>query len=301
MDNDMARVKKSYGMLLFEATVLKIVFGPFGLMPLDMASWMGSKLARLLCPMLPICKVVRRNLLLAFPGKTHAEREQIMMEMWDNIGRYATEFPHMSKDKIATRVTLKGLEHVEAIKSGNTGSLWISGHFGNWEIMPRMAAEYGVPLMLVYRHSNNPLAEKIVQKVRARYHNGMIGKGTVGAMKILRALKQHQAVGILVDQKMNEGIPIPFFGEHAMTSDAFAQIALRMKVPVIVAFVRRVKGAHFELTVNKPIYFEGSSDNSEDVTRAVRQVYAHFEQWIRENPSQWFWVHRRWPKEIYKE
>ena len=100
---------------------------------------------------------------------------------------------------------------------------------------------------------------------------------------------------MLADQKMNDGIPVPFFGRPAMTASALASLALRFDCDVLPARVERLGGAHFRLTVFPPLPLPRSGNSHADAAALMAQVNATMEGWIRDRPEQWFWVHRRWP------
>ena len=100
---------------------------------------------------------------------------------------------------------------------------------------------------------------------------------------------------MLADQKMNDGIPVPFFGRPAMTAPALAALALRFDCDVLPARAERLAGAHFRLTVFPPLPLPRTGDSHADAAALMAQVNAILETWIRDRPEQWFWVHQRWP------
>ncbi len=102
---------------------------------------------------------------------------------------------------------------------------------------------------------------------------------------------------MLVDQKMNDGIAVPFFGRPAMTAPALAELALRHNCPVVAARVTRVKGANFKMTALPPVRFEKTGDHKADVLAAMTQINNQVEQWVRDTPEQWLWLHNRWPND----
>jgi Kdo2-lipid IVA lauroyltransferase/acyltransferase len=118
-----------------------------------------------------------------------------------------------------------------------------------------------------------------------------------GAVKIARAIKNNEAIAMLVDQKMNDGIPVPFFGLTAMTAPAIAELALRYDAPIIPARVIRIKGANFETIIYPPLVYTKTGDKGKDVYNIMLTINQMLESWIREHPEQWFWVHKRWPKD----
>ena len=101
---------------------------------------------------------------------------------------------------------------------------------------------------------------------------------------------------MLVDQKMNDGIAVPFFGMESMTAPAIAQLALRLDCPVVPVRVKRLKGAYFQVIVKPPISFAPTGDLQADILAFMTIVNLEIESWIRDTPDQWLWLHNRWPK-----
>jgi KDO2-lipid IV(A) lauroyltransferase len=273
-----------------EAVIILLGLLMFRLLPLDMASAFGGVLGQVFGPFFRAHRTAQINIAMALPELTDRQRSRILSEMWNNLGRVIGEYPHLSRPMLAQRITMEGREHVEVVKASGKGSLFISGHFANWEIAPLTASLGGLPLVLIYRAANNPVADRIIRYIRSRYNLSMHNKGREGATEALRALKENLAVGMLVDQKMNDGSPVPFFGRDAMTATAVASIAIKQQVPLLAARVVRTDGAHFHVTIMPPVMFDPKADAKE----AMADINKLFEGWIREKPAQWFWVHNRW-------
>lgn len=278
-----------------EALAARAVWGLFAVLPLDAASGLGGWLGRRFGPLLGVNRVARRNLRAAFPEKTDAEVEALIRDMWEHLGRVAGEFPHL-RTIAAERVELIGGEYIDLLRDDGEAGIFISGHLGNWELNGAVAAARGLPLHLVYRAANNPWVEDLYRKGRADASYALIQKGPEGARQALTVLKKGGHLGMLVDQKMNDGVPIPFFGRDAMTAPAQAAFATRFKCPLVPARVERLKGAHFRVTVLPPLDFPHTADSHEDNRLLLVRINALLEQWIRERPEQWLWVHRRWPE-----
>ena len=149
----------------------------------------------------------------------------------------------------------------------------------------------------VYRGLNNPWLDRLLGRYRAALGSRYHAKGATAARAMVAALKRGDSVGILVDQKLNEGIALPFFGRDAMTSTAPAKLALRFRAPVLCIRLERLGGANFRLTVRPPLPLPDSGDADADTESVTRQINAVVEGWIRERPEQWLWLHRRWPRE----
>ncbi|ARJ64888.1 lauroyl acyltransferase [Magnetospirillum sp. ME-1] len=278
-----------------EALGARMVWGLFALLPLDAASGLGGWLGRAIGPLLGVNRVARRNLKAAFPDKSDAEIAAIIADMWEHLGRVAAEFSHLKR--IATeRVELVGGEYIDLLRDDGKAGIFISGHMGNWELNGAVAAVRGLPLHLIYRAANNPWVEDLYRKGRADASYALIQKGPEGARQALMVLKNGGHLGMLVDQKMNDGVPIPFFGRDAMTAPAQAAFATKFKCPLVPARVERIRGANFRVTVFPPMEMPGTGIGHEDNRILLTRINAMFEDWIRERPEQWLWVHRRWPE-----
>lgn len=268
--------------------VFAVIF--FRLLPLDAASALGGGIARVVGPFSKAHRTARTNLEQALPELGEQQHGKILGDMWENLGRVIGEYPHLSRPIMARRITVEGREHLERVRAEGKAALFVSGHFANWEVIPLTAALCGLPLEVIYREANNPVAEWLSRCIRASYTTGMHGKGRAGAVQAIRTLKEGLPLAMLVDQKQNDGSPLPFFGRIAMTTTAPAQLAIRFGVPMLVAHVVRTDGAHFHVTLEPPVHY----DTAADPVEAMAGVNLLFERWIREHPAQWFWVHKRW-------
>lgn len=276
---------------LIEAGLLTLLLAAFRILPLDAASWAGGFLGRAIGPYLRAHRTAAKNLGQVFPEKSEAERQQILTGMWNNLGRVAAELPHLSEKTLMDRITIHGVEHIPA---PDVPAMLVSGHLGNWEILPPLAARHGMRVALVYRHANNHFVDAIIARIRSAGVARLIPKGPQGAVKIVRAIKSGESLAMLVDQKMSFGIAVPFFGRPAMTAPAVAELALRYNMPLIMVRVVRKAGAHFDVTVDPPLAYAKTGDDAADALAVMTAINRRLEAWIREHPEQWFWVHKRW-------
>ena len=282
----------------FQALGVRLALALFGALPLDRASALGGWLGRCVGPLLPARRFARRNLARAFPGMSDGEIAAVVRGMWDNLGRVAAEYAHLGEIEVYAddgRVEVVGSEYVDLLRNDGAGGIFFSAHLGNWEIASLVVTQNGVPLTHIYRAANNPLVEPLLRAARAPVGGVHYPKGAAGARKLVAALKRGEHVGMLIDQKFNDGIAAPFFGRDAMTAPALAQLALKFGCPVVPARVERLGGARFRLTVYPPLEIPNSGDRQADVAETMRRVNALFEDWIRARPEQWLWLHRRWP------
>src|SRR6185312_10862385 len=283
-----------------EAAVFFAFIGFFKLFGLDGASALGGWLGRNIFYRTHTSQRGRDNLQKAYPEKSSAEIEAILLEMWDNLGRTVAEYAHLDKLSMHgpdPRLQVANLEIVDKAVASGKGVMFVSGHFANWETMPFAAAQYGVEGGEVYRPLNNPYVDRWM--VRQRMANGpkdQIAKGAQGTRRIFSLLRAGKSIFILVDQKTNEGLPAPFFGRDAMTTPAPAALALKLNCVMLPAFNERLAGARFRLTIHEPIAFTPCGDHDQDVHQLTMAITERIEQMVRSRPSQWLWIHRRWPK-----
>jgi KDO2-lipid IV(A) lauroyltransferase len=280
-----------------EAWGASLCFGVFGLLPIDWASAVGGTVARKAGPHLGISKRARVNLRAALPERSEAEIRRIIAGMWNNLGRVVAEYPHLGEIRVfepGGRVEINGFEHVDRAVATGRRMIIFSGHIANWEIGMLAAVQYGISVAQIYRAANNPFVDSMITRFRGDAGE-LIPKGTVAARRAIAALRRGDHLTMLADQKMNDGIPVPFFGRTAMTTSALAVLALRFNCDVLPARVERLAGARFRLTVFPPLPLPRSGDHHADVTALMAQVNQILEAWIRDRPEEWFWLHRRWP------
>ena len=297
----MPRIPNSVNRYLYhplQALTAVVVYTIFRFLPIDFASAIGGWISRVIGPYLSISRRAEKNLRAAFPEKSEDEIATIICGMWDNLGRLAAEYPHLSKIVIGGddgRVEYIGGENVDLIKKNGNSAIFFSGHLGNWEILSLGAIQHGFPLDRVYREANNRLVEWLYQNGRAAVEGALIPKGPAGARALLKSLKAGRYLAMLVDQKMNDGISVPFFGRDVMTAPAMAELALRYDCSIVPARITRLGGARFRLTIFAPLDLVRTESHQADVAANMAQVNALIEQWVRDTPEQWLWLHNRWP------
>ena len=285
---------------IIEALLVRLCFAILRALPLDTASFIGGWLGRHLGHLHKSDRIARANIALTMPELSPQEVNTIIRDMWDNLGRTMGEYPHLTSPEMAKRMHIIGQEHFETVRHSGKSCLFVAGHFANWELAPKTAGLCNLPLVLIYRHANNAMVDGIIRDTRLSYAQSMFPKGRKGATELIKAIRAGQPIGMLVDQKMNQGIAIPFMGYDAMTAPATAELALKYNLPIYMAEVVREKGAHFTITMHPPLQFSATGDKQQDVIQLMTIINQTFEGWVRKRPAQWFWVHRRWPKETVR-
>ena len=276
-----------------EALLLRFFFAIFRLLPLDMASAFGGKLGRWIGPHLKWHRIADYNLRRAYPELDEARHAEILRGMWDNLGRNFAETPWLGHATLALRIEISDAARalIQQQDASDQPCIFYGAHLGNWEMTPWVGALTEVSIMSVYRHLNNPLAEKLYYTIRSRYCAQLVPKGKSGARALLKVMRQKGLAGLLVDQKQNEGFQTLFMGNPAPTSATPAEMALRFDANLVGIRVIRTGGCRFEVKVDRLEYSPEIS--SESLTQEITHSVEH---WVRDYPEQWLWLHQRWGK-----
>ena len=291
---------------LVEAAVARLLIALFRVLGPVRASNLGGAVARAIGPRLPVSRVADTNLRLAFPQMDAAARRRVVRGAWDNLGRTLGEFPHLGRLPRDTKEgpgwEVRGAGIVAGVAAQGGPAIFFSGHIGNWEVLPLACASYGAPFASMFRAATNWRVDRIVAELR-RSASGtdtpMFAKGAAGAKQAIAHLRAGGFLGLLMDQKMNDGIEATLFGHPAMTAPSLAILALRFRCPVIPGYVRRVGPARFQLVCEPPMPFPDTGHSRSDVQAMTQAMNDTLERWVAEYPEGWLWMHRRWPKPLY--
>lgn len=282
-----------------EMALLKAMLALFRLPGLDAASAIGGWLGRRIGPRLGITRRARRRVARAMPDLSPAELDRIIADMWDNLGRVAFEYAHLdtfARPDQRHRIELVGVEKLHAHADAGKGAMLLSGHFGNWELLPLGMRLEGFEGGTIYRPANNPYVNEWMIAMRQRLIGGtQLPKGRKGARDLLRLLHEHKFIAMLIDQKMNEGIELTLFGIPSMTTAAPAALAVRSGVALFPVCIKRLQGAYFRVTVYDRIELQADAEPATEILRVSQALNDFLEDRIRERPENWFWLHNRWP------
>ena len=290
---------------ILEYAIVYSLYSLLKRLSIDTASNIGSFIARAISPFTSKTRIARINLKFVFPHYSESEINQVIKKMWDNIGRTMAELCHIhtiSDEDFSSRVTIITNQNIKNITQ-DKATICISGHFGNWEAVPRTMLAYHDKISIIYRETNNSLVNDIYLSLKdKRFHN--IPKGNKGVKIIFEAIKNQHFIGFLSDQKLNQGIKVDFFGKPAMTPSAPIKLAIKFNLPVLFVRSIRTHGANFKVHIDGPYEIKDllkDCKNIEDKELALTQKMNEIiEDWIKEDPSQWFWIHRRWEKDFYQ-
>ncbi len=282
-----------------EAWLVRLGFGLLGWLRPETASNLGGALARAIGPWLSVSRVADTNLRRVWPDLTTPQRQAVIRDVWENLGRTVGEMPHVAGLGPTPSGPGWEIEGAEILAGISGAVVMFSAHIGNWEVMPRAGVVHGAGLASFYRAADNKAVDAIIVGMRRRATDGQpqFAKGAAGARAAIAHLRAGGRIGLLADQKMNDGIAAPFFGRMAMTAPAAATLALRFDCPLIPGHCIRIGPARFRLRVEPPLAHPATGDRARDVAELTAAMNATIERWVRETPGQWLWLHRRWPKE----
>ena len=247
------------------------------------------------------------NLQYIWPNISKNEINKICVNMWKNLGKNFGEFSflHYYDPFQCKKTEIVGLKYAKSIvlknKKKNRGVIFFSAHFGNWEIGPYIINKLNTELMGIYRKSNNFYLDKIIQKYRNKETN-YVPKGDLGAKKSFLWLRKGKGLALLMDQKLNEGIDIDFLGKPSKTATAIAELAIRMDLDIIpIKLLRTNNNGHKVIFYKKVSFNREKLSHNQKVRFILRKVNDHLSDWIKKNPEQWLWIHRRWKKDLYNK
>ena len=241
-------------------------------------------------------KIALKNLNKVFPSKNLKQKKTIINRMWFHFGRVIGEYPHLEKINAlgSENITIEGLENLTDPLKKNKNCLFFSAHLGNWELTSHPLTELGYTISFIYRPPNNPLVDDLLRRIRKKYGVNLIRKGPSGAKECIKVLKSNKGnIGMLMDQKMNDGIRANFFGYEVMTASAIARFAIKFKCPIIPAICKRVNGTRFLIKYYPEIKYEKILELESELN-IINYLNRYIETWIKESPEQWIWVHNRW-------
>ncbi len=271
-----------------------------GLPPRSVARSFGALIGRVAFALTPrLRRAGHRNLALAFPEKSEAERELILRKLYRNLGWLLAEFcqmPGYTPGQAKSFIRYDGLEHYLAARDQGKGVLILTGHLGAWELSSFYHSLMGYPMSIVIRRLDNPLVDQLVNSIRCLHGNQVLHKDDF-ARGLLAAMRRGDTVGILMDTNMTppQGAFVDFFGHPACTGSGLARIAIKTGAAVLPGFLlwdepTKSYILRFGAALTLPVTGDAEADALAHTALFTRVI----EDYIRQYPDQWLWLHRRW-------
>jgi Kdo2-lipid IVA lauroyltransferase/acyltransferase len=268
--------------------------------PRSVARSIGASIGRMALVLTPrLARVGDLNLRLAFPEKSAAERQQILRMLYRNLGWLLAEFcqmPRYTPETTRSFIRYEGLEHYLAARDEGKGVLILTGHLGAWELSSFYHSLMGYPMSIVIRRLDNPLVDSLVNRIRCRHGNQVLHKDDF-ARGLLASMRRGDTVGILMDTNMTppQGSFVDFFGQLACTGSGMARIAMKTGARVLPGFLLWQEAAQqYVLRFGAPLCLAASGDVEADALANTALFTKVIEDYVRQYPDQWLWVHRRW-------
>ncbi len=279
----------------------------FALAVLKPLGWMPHRMARSICGLLAalayafwphLRRVGMFNLRLIFPDLSEKQRRKILRGVFRNFGRTLADFayfPRLGRENIEKLIVYDGFEHYAAAQKRGKGVLFLTAHFGNWELGSFAHGVYGYPCHFVVRRMDNPLIDALVNRYRSLSGGQPIEKRDF-SRQVLRAFARGEAVGVLMDQNMapSEGVFVEFMDRLACTTTGPARVARRAGAAIVLGLViwdRRLKKYRLRF---ESVDWLSRDDPEEEIIANTANFTRRIEAYVREYPDQWLWVHRRW-------
>lgn len=261
---------------------------------------MASGLARAIGPAVAEHRLARNNLAAAFPDRSAVELKRILAGVWDNVARVVAEYPHLREISFLDQhdrgrwVDIADVDRFFDLRDRQGPTLVFSAHLGNWELPAVVAARYGLEIVSLFRPTTNRAIAADLLALRQELIGGMVATGYGAAIEVARALEQGKCVGLLVDQRVAWHIQVPFFGRPVAVSPLLARLAREYDCPIHGVRCIRLPEGRFRVELSPRLSLPRDKDGKVDVEGTMTIVYQMIEQWVREYPEQWLWLHDRW-------
>ncbi|RPI37884.1 MAG: lipid A biosynthesis acyltransferase [Nitrospiraceae bacterium] len=290
--------------LHFFSYVLIVLFSfPFTLLPYGISLKIGGMMGAVLFYFWRSRRTIAVDNLRAAVSrgaiKIDGPPEAVIKQNFMNLGKSFVEVVKIYfgfGKRILEHIDIKGIENFRKAQSKGAGVIFITGHCGNWELSALKSSKTLIRFNVVARAQNNPYLNRVIERTREKYGNNVIYKKS--ALKnILLALKRKEAVGILMDQSVvgSEGVVAEFLGkkDHIMKTPAI--IARKTGTPVLPAFIKRTKNGHL-IEIGEEIELDTAENDDNAVYNDTVKFSGKIEEYIKENPAEWLWMHRRWKR-----
>ncbi len=276
---------------LTQFIIIIFLFFLFKILGYKISSYIGFLIGKFLGPIFRSKFSIKKNLLKANIKNNSSE---IASNVLGNYGRIFAEYVHLKNfrnNKLNKYLSIEGSEHLDRIKNDNEKVVFVSGHFNNFELMAMQIEKKGIDCAAIYRPLNNPYLNQIMEKIRIReICKIQIKKGRAGTREIINNLKKNRSIAIMIDQRVREGLKVPFFGHLATTTTIPAQLIKKYGCQVVPIYIERNNNNFFKMYVSKPIKISKSKTTTE-ITLFLNKI---LEKMILKNIDQWIWTHNRW-------
>src|ERR1700756_574964 len=269
----------------------------------DKTSDLFARIAGAIGPRLREHRIGRANLVAAFPEKTPEEIENILMGVWDNLGRVGAEFAHIDHvwdydrahpERSRIDLSPRSIELFDQIRDDGKPALIFASHLANWELPALAAVAHGLDAAILYRRPNIASADRIIQEMRQVNMGTLIPAGRDAPLRLAQALQDGKHVAMLIDQYLTGGVEVTFFGRKTRANPMLARLLRQIECPIHGVRIIRLPGHRFRAELSDEVKPVRDAAGQIDIQGTMQAITSVVEGWIREYPDQWLWLHRRW-------
>lgn len=246
-------------------------------------------------------RIIQANLKFAFQNElTVHQKKEIETYCYRNLllnFLQTMENRRNNAEDLRSQVTFKNREVVDALLGENRGIIFVSAHFGNWELGGAALSSLITPVSSIYKEFSTSAFDPYLLQARTNHQMKLAEKN--GALKhIAKALKGGRSILLMIDQSSNAraGVKVDFFGHETYQTSTPAQLAYKFNAPIVGVYIISTDEQHYTITFEKPI--EVKSNEEKEILEATQAQANDLEKVIRTNPKLWFWCHKRWKSEF---
>jgi KDO2-lipid IV(A) lauroyltransferase len=249
--------------------------------------WMDSKHAR----------VAYQNLRIALSEKhTTPQLRAILKKNYQNLGMDVIEalrLPRLNKNYINQYITIKGKQHLDKAFTDSKGAIVLGAHFGSWETCFAIAGMLGYPSYIVTEEqTKKPLLDRYLDHIR-QSHGVKVLKVGEESRQAIRVLQEGKFVGMVADHGIKEGALVDFFGRKTRTPTAALKLSLKFGAPILMIYIRRIKGPRHELVIMPPLEMKTTGNLNQDVNVNLQTINQIIQSYIAKYPDEYLWFYKR--------
>jgi len=271
----------------------------FKIIGLKLSSKLGEIIGKYFGPLFRKKAIAKKNILIAFPNINETSIDQIIDDMWKNIGSIFGEYIHINKfsilDEGKNKIVFTNKNNLQILKNNKKPIVFFSGHFANFELMAKCLRELEFNIGAIYRPLNNIFLNPIMEFIRKKYICSIqIEKGSAGTKKLIKHISTNNPLALMIDQRLSSSIRVPFFNQPATTTTTPAQLSIKYDALLVPVFLKRLKKTKYEFFIEEPLVVKKTNNYEKDIFNITEIMNKKIEEFIKVDPANWLWSHDRW-------
>jgi Kdo2-lipid IVA lauroyltransferase/acyltransferase len=271
----------------------------FKIIGLKLSSKLGEIIGKYFGPLFRKKAIAKKNILIAFPNINEISIDQIIDNMWRNIGSIFGEYIHINKfsilDEEKNKIVFTNKNNLQILKNNKKPIVFFSGHFANFELMAKCLRELEFNIGAIYRPLNNFFLNPIMEFIRKKYICSIqIEKGSAGTKKLIKHISTNNPLALMIDQRLSSSIRVPFFNQPATTTTTPAQLSIKYDALLVPVFLKRLKKTNYEFFIEEPLVVKKTNNYEKDIFNITEIMNKKIEEFIKVDPANWLWSHDRW-------